>query len=209
MMELPVVQRSERRTKRNCALDQLFGKTRQVHRTDACGRQELQREVAVADRIQAVRRGPVKAQRLCRHVPVDGKGRPRQGCRAKRAFVHPLAGILEPRLVPRQHLDIGHHVMPPGHRLRGLQMGKARHNPIGPSLGLLKERPHQPGQPLGRLIALVADPQPEIHRHLVVPRPPGVQPLARLADPFGQPGLDVQMDVLQLGGKGELARLDL
>jgi hypothetical protein len=58
----------------------------------------------------------------------------------QRAFVHPRPRIGKARPVPRQHLDIGHHVMPPGHRLRGLQMGEARHHPVRPRLGLRHQR---------------------------------------------------------------------
>ncbi len=146
--------------------------------------------------------GPVEAQGLRRHLAVDGERRPRKRRRAQRAFVHPAARILEPRPVAGQHLDIGQHVMPPGHRLCGLEV-------VRPRLGLRDESLHQPGQRLDRLVALVAHPQAEVDRDLVVPAAPGVQALARLADPFGQPGLDVEVDVLKFGRKGETARFDL
>jgi hypothetical protein len=100
------------------------------------GREKLQREVAVGHGIERIGARPVEPQRLRRHLPVDGKGRARQRSRAKGAFVHPHAGIAEPRRVAAEHLDIGHHVVAPGHRLRGLQMGEARHDPVGAGLGL-------------------------------------------------------------------------
>ena len=99
--------------------------------------------------------------------------------------------------------------MPPGHRLRGLQMGKARHDPVRPRLGLREEGLHQPGKPKDGLIALVAHPKPEIDGHLIVPAARGVQALACVPDQLGQAGLDVQVDILQLDPESELSRLDL
>ena len=56
---------------------------------------------------------------------------------------------------------------------------------------------------------LVLDPEAEVDRHLVVARAGGVQAAGVGADQFGQPRLDIHMDVLQLAGEGELAVLDL
>jgi hypothetical protein len=49
----------------------------------------------------------------------------------------------KPACVAGEHLDIGHHVMAPGHRLGGLQMGEAGHHPIRPGLGLAQQRANQ------------------------------------------------------------------
>jgi hypothetical protein len=76
-------------------------------------------------------------------------------------------------------------------------------------LHLRQERPHQVGQPHNRRVALVAHPQPEIDRHLIIAAPPRVQPLARIPDDLGQPALHIQVNILQRGGKGELPPLDL
>ena len=188
---------------------QFLGKAAEMHGANAAGRQKLQREIAVTDRIKAVRRRPVKAQRLRRGMAINRERRPRQRRRPQGALIHPLARILKPAAVAREHLDIGQHVMPPCHRLGGLQMGKARHHPVRPRLGLRQERPHQFGQPGNRRIALVAHPKPEIDGHLIIAAPPGVQPLARLADNLGQAAFHVQVNILQRGGKGKLPPLDL
>ena len=97
----------------------------------------------------------------------------------------------------------------PCHRLGGLQMGKARHHPICPRLGLRQERPHQFGQPGNRRIALVAHPEPEIHRHLIIARPGGVQAACGGADHLFQPGFHIHVDVFQIGPEGETARFNL
>ena len=78
--------------------------------------------------------------------------------------------------------------MAPGHRLGGLQMGKARHDPIRACLGL---------------------PQAKVRRHLVIPGPARVQTACWLTDDLFQARLDIHVNVFKFGAKGEIARLDL
>ena len=52
-------------------------------------------------------------------------------------------------------------------------------------------------------------PQPEIGRDLIVARARGVQPAGGRADQFGQPALDVHMDVFERALELELAGADL
>ncbi len=99
--------------------------------------------------------------------------------------------------------------MAPCHRLRGLKMGEARHHPIGPGLGLREKCLLQRGQPLDGRIALVANPEPEIGRHLVVPRPRRVKPPGGRADHLLQPRLHIHVDVFERARKGEVSALDL
>jgi hypothetical protein len=75
--------------------------------------------------------------------------------------------------------------------------------------GLRQERPLQRLQPGNRRIRLVPHPEPEIRRHLVVAAPRGVKPPGRFADNLLQARLHVHVDVLQRGGKREIAALDL
>ena len=60
-------------------------------------------------------------------------------------------------------------MMAPGHRLCCLQVGEARHHPISTGLGLREKRSTERAERLIRLIALVADPKPEIDGNLIVP----------------------------------------
>src|SRR5437667_253923 len=88
---------------------------REVRRADRRERQELQREVAVADAVEGIARGAVEAQRLCRGLAIDRKRRARERARAQRALVEPRAGIPYTAAVAAEHLDIGHEVMAKGH----------------------------------------------------------------------------------------------
>ena len=54
----------------------------------------------------------------------------------------------------------------------------------------------QRGDEATQLIDLVAQPQAQVGRHLVVARARGMQPLARIADERGEASLDVEMHVL-------------
>ena len=55
----------------------------------------------------------------------------------------------------------------------------------------------------------VAHPEPEIGRHLIVARARGVQAPGRRADQFGEPRLDIHVDVLVLGLERKFAGFDL
>ena len=99
--------------------------------------------------------------------------------------------------------------MAPGDRLRGLQMREAWHHPVGTGLGLRQGGADQRLQPGDRGIALVANPQAEVRRHLVVAAAGGVQPARGLADHLAQAGLDIHVNVLEVGAEAESAALDL
>ena len=78
------------------------------------------------------------------------------------------------------------------------------------------DRPQVPRQrALQRLEALfgagrgLAHPEAEIGRHLVVARARGVQPPGGGADQFGEPRLDIEVDILVRLAEGESARRDL
>ena len=99
--------------------------------------------------------------------------------------------------------------MAPSDRLRGLQMGETGHDPIGPGLCLVQQRLDQRQQSAFGGVELVAGPQLEICRHLIVARPARVQTPCRFADDFFQARLDVHVNVFQRGRIREGAALDL
>ena len=69
-------------------------------------------------------------------------------------------------------------MMPESHRLRGLQMGEARHHGGGMFQRRLDQRLLEGGQRRIGLVDGVADIEPEIGRDLIVARARGVQPSA-------------------------------
>ena len=128
---------------------------------------------------------------------------------AQRQFVQARAAIGEPAAVAPEHLDIGQQMVAEGDRLRRLQVREARHDGGGIFLGAVDQGRLQVGQHRLQPVDGVAHPQPDVERHLVVARARGVQPAAGRADQLGQPRLDVEMDVLELGRELEAAALDL
>ena len=56
---------------------------------------------------------------------------------------------------------------------------------------------------------VVAHPEPEVGRHLVVARARGMQPAGRRPDQLGEPALHVHVDVLERAIEAELAALHL
>jgi hypothetical protein len=79
---------------------------------------------------------------------VEREAGARERRRAQRALVHPRPRIGKARTVPLRHLVIGHQVMAQSHRLRGLQMGEARHHAVRMFPGARDQRPAAPSAPL-------------------------------------------------------------
>ena len=112
-------------------------------------------------------------------------------------FVEPLARIGKAAAVARRHLDIGQQMMAEGHRLRGLQMGKAGHHRAGMLERLVGERALVGRERGIDRVDCVAHPEAEIGRHLIIARARGMQPSGRRADHVGQPALDIHMNVFE------------
>ena len=176
---------------------------------DGGGGKRLQHEIAIRDGVERIRHRALEAERLGGHVAVDREGGAGQRGGAERTFVEAPARIREAAAVARRHLHIGQEMMPESHRLRGLQMGEARHHRRGIRQRLLGQRPLVAGQRRVERVDRVPDPQAEIGRHLVVARARGVQAAGRRPDQLGQPALHVHMDVLERPLEAERAGLDL
>ena len=93
--------------------------------------------------------------------------------------------------------------MPEGHRLRRLQMREAGHRVRGMRPGPCRQRLHHVGDLRRQSVDRVPHPQPDIRRHLIVAAARGVQTLASLTDPIGQPRLDIHVNVFQRHVEGE------
>ena len=125
--------------------------------------------------------------------------------RTKRGFVEPLARIGKAAAVARRHLDIGEQMMAERDGLRGLQMGEARHHGAGMLQRARGERMLECGQRRVGRVDGVADIEAEIGRHLVVARARGVQAACGGPDQFGEPALDIHMDVFERALEVEIA----
>jgi hypothetical protein len=172
-------------------------------------RQGFQHEVAIRDRIERIGHRPVEAERVSGGGAVDRERGAGQGRRAERRFVEALARIGKAATVARRHLDIGQKMVPERHRLRGLQMGEARHHGGGMFQRALRQRLLERGQRRIHLVDGVADIEPEIGRHLVVARTRGMQPSGGGPDQFAQPALDIHVNVLERALEIERSALDL
>ena len=142
-------------------------------------------------------------------VAVDRKRGAGQRGGAERAFVEAAAAIGEAAAVAPDHLDIGQEMMTEGDRLGDLQMGEAGHHRVGMRLGLVDQRGLQLTHRRVEAVDGAAHPQPEIGRDLIVARARRMQPPGRRADQFGEPRLDVEVDVLVRLAEDERAPLSI
>ena len=99
--------------------------------------------------------------------------------------------------------------MTEGHRLCGLQVGKAGHDGVRLGFGETQQALLQACDFAEDEVDLIAQPQANVGRHLVVARAAGVQLLAGDADAVGQPGFDIHVHVFQIDAPIEAAGLDL
>ena len=96
-----------------------------------------------------------------------------------------------------------------GHRLRDLQVRKARHDGIGVLFRQVEQGGAQAFQQDQHVVDGGAHVQADVGRHLVVARAPGVQTLAGIAHQFGQALFDVQVHVFEVEQPLELPGFDL
>ena len=88
-------------------------------------------------------------------------------------------------------------------------MRKAGKDGVGFLLGPVEQTTDQRREACVHAVDGIPDPEPEIGRHLIIARAPGVQPPGRFADDFLQPSLDVHMDVFELSPECEKTLSDL
>ena len=99
--------------------------------------------------------------------------------------------------------------MAEGDRLRGLQMGEARHHRTRMVERLGGERQLKRAKRAVERADLVPHIELEIGRHLVVARARGMELAGHRPDQLAQPALDIEMNVLERARESELAGLDL
>ena len=170
---------------------------------------ELDGKVPVADGVQAVLAGPIKAQQPGGHRAIDGVGGARQGRGTQGHHVDPLATILQALAIPYQHFVPGQQVVPEGDRLGGLQMGEAGHDGLRLALGQVQQARLQAFQFLGDDIDFVPQVQTDIRSHLIVAATTGVQFLAGDADTVSQACLDIHVHVFKADRPLEITGLDV
>ncbi len=180
-----------------------------MHGADRGGRHELDQAVPVRDGVEGIPGRSVEPQRRRGHVPVDGKGCPREGSGAERGFVQPRAGIAKAATVAAEHFHVGHQVMPEGHGLGALKVGEAGHDGSRVGLGLVEKSLDQGRDLLLRPVMGLANPEAHVDGDLVVAAAGGVQAGRGFARDLPQAALDIHMNIFQGLGVGHRAGLDL
>ena len=180
-----------------------------MHHAHRRRRHEIQNEVPVRDGVHGVPADGREAELTCDELSVDRIGHTRQGAAAQRQHVGRAARRLEPARVPLQHLEVGEHVVGEKHRLTTLEMSVAGQHGVAVRACEVEEhaleRSHGSRGSRGDLPRV----EPGVGRDLVVPRPRRVQPAGYVSHQLVQAGLDVHVNVFEIGPPGELAGLYL
>ena len=113
----------------------LFGETGQVQTDGRRGLGELQRKVAVAGGVHAVRRGCVEEEFAGGEGAVECERCAGDRTGAERAQVHAPACIGKAAAIAKDHLDIGEKPVRDKHRFGALQVRVAGHDRVAAGLG--------------------------------------------------------------------------
>ena len=132
MIDEPVVNLSDSRTKPHCGEVQFTissaSRDRCMAAIDAAAKR-LEREVAIRDGVERVGRGPLRSRAPCAVMSRSmGKEVPASAAAPSGHSASRLAASAKAAPVAAKHLDIGKEMMAEGDRLRGLEMGEARHH---------------------------------------------------------------------------------
>ena len=107
-----------------------------MHGADRRGREVVEREVAVGDRIERVRVGPLEAEVGGERIAVDVPVEPGEGAGPGRHVRGGLGGAEEAAGVALEHPEVGEQVVPEVDGLRPLQVGVGGRGPVAVRLGL-------------------------------------------------------------------------
>ena len=167
----------------------------QVEHQHGAGVEEVCHKVPVRHGVEAVGADGGKPERTRRHLAVDRQARARAGAAAERRDIGRCRSGLDAHHVTRQHLRIGEQVVAQCARHAPLQVGVGRQQRLRLALGPLRQHHDQACELRHERRRSALHIEPRVGRHLVVPAPRRVQPLARLTDKVGQPTLHRHVDV--------------
>ena len=178
-----------------------------MHHADGGGGEIIEDEIAVAHAVQAVLRNGWKIEQLGHALAVERICRRGECTGAQRHDIGGIKCVLKTIAVAQKHLNVGHHIMRERDRLRALQVCVAGHDRVQVRLRKIEQRLNQLIEQGAGFHARFARVHARIEHALVVPAAAGMQALARFADPLGENGFDIHMNVFRLGGPLNFTRL--
>ena len=173
------------------------------------GREDLDHEVAVRDRVERVRGDAVEAELRCGRLAVERVARSREGAGPQRRDVEPPPRVGKPATVALGHLDVGEEMVREQDGLGGLDVRRAGQDRVAVAFGQADQRALERDERGVEPVDRAAQPQAQVRGDLVVPRAAGVELAGHRPDPLGQGHLEVQVDVLELGVPLDGARRDV
>ncbi len=106
---------------------------------------------------------------------IERKSAAGQRARSERHHVHARAGLPEALVIAREHFEIRQQIVRPQHRLaRGADACSRARSRRGYLLRHAEQRCHQADQQFQIDVDLLAQPQPDIERHLLIAAAAGV-----------------------------------
>ena len=185
-----------------------------MHREQRGCRGELHEEIAVTDTIHRVLRDPGIALGIGESkehrdgIAIDGQGGTGECTGTQGTDIGAFAAIGETTEVAIEHLYIGEEMMGEGDRLGALKVGVAGDDDGGIPFSESDKGALEGADLLGEGVEFVAEPESDIDGDLIIAAAGGVE-FGTGWDAPGELGLDVHVDILELGLPMEGAGLDL
>ena len=175
----------------------LLGQPAEVDHPERDRPERLDHEVAVAHRVERVRGDAIEAELVGRRLPIQRIARAGQRAGTERRDVRPTSDVGQSIAVALGHLDVGQQVVGEQHGLGRLDVRRPGQDRRALALRQRDQRALEIEQRAIESIDRPAKPEPEVGRHLVVPRAAGVELAGHRADPIRQRRLEVEVDVLE------------
>ena len=171
--------------------------------------EQLHGEIPVAHRIHRVLGDRREFKQAGDEFAIEANGRAGDRSAAEREHVEAAARVGDPAEIAVKHFDVGEQVVREIDRLRPLQVGIAGNEHVAIGRGQFDQGALRGPEQGAERVAFVAEVEAEIQGDLVIAAAGGVQLRAGVADPLGQLGLEVHVDVFEFGLEREFPRLDL
>ena len=179
-------------------VDEVLGHPREVRLQLRAARDELDREVAVHDRVERGGGDGGEPEVAGHRLAVEGQRRPRERPRAERHHVDPHPRVAQPRVVAHDRPRVGGRPVPERHHLGRAGVRIARHDRVGAGTALLDEGAHETGRPVAQPVDGAPDEEAQGRDRLLVAAAAEVRLPGDLAHDLGEPLLDEAVHVLHV-----------
>ena len=180
-----------------------------MHHADGYRAREFNAEITVGNAVKRIHHRRGHSEEFCGAVAVYVVGSSGKRAAAERGNIHAAQGVVKSLDIAEKHLSVRHHVMTECDGLGALEMRITRHDGFGVFVCDIAEDLYQRNYQSAEFLYCVAQVQPDIKSHLVVPGTGSVQALAYVAKALREFRFDEHVDIFCSHVELQLAAFDI